>query len=174
MQVVQSHPVPYFALLYLGRERITDLCKSSLQCQQTLELLGRCGKWNTNERIHIGSEYSSSYMNISSTFAKNSKRTMAGGVIDFHRAKKVFANECSKTLPHYIFRLFFEHAHRHVLTNSLIQLTEPVATSRHASVLNHVPAQHQGPQQSHESVDSSNPCHGRFPLNIQQEPIHNW
>ena len=78
---------------------------------------------------------------------------MAGGGIDFHRVEKVFANEFSKTLLHHIFRLFFEYAHRHVLAGSLIQLTEPVTTSRHASVLNHGPAHHQGPQQSHVSEE---------------------
>jgi hypothetical protein len=41
MQVVQGHSIPDFALLHLGRQSIADLCKSSLQSQQTLELLGR-------------------------------------------------------------------------------------------------------------------------------------
>jgi hypothetical protein len=70
MQVMQGHPVPYFAFLHLGRQGIADFCKSRLQSQQTLELLGRCVEWYADDGIHIGSEYSRSYMNISSPFEK--------------------------------------------------------------------------------------------------------
>jgi hypothetical protein len=70
MHVVQSHPVPHTCALHLWRQGVANLCKRRLQGLQPGKLLWRGVKGNANYGIHIGMDFTSSYMKFSSPLEK--------------------------------------------------------------------------------------------------------
>ena len=108
MHVMQNNAVPNARALHFWRQSVAYLRKSNLQCFKPGKLLSCCVQWNSDKKLHIGSEYIRSYMNISSKIIFNEF------TVHLYRNRLIFKQTHKETCSNLSLRATCRFTHREI------------------------------------------------------------